>query len=102
MGYKSWVAIVKQIGNISRYPCPLLENDTCVVYDARPSICRLYGYHLLSTQGEAYWCDRVEEAVREHQKEEKVQSILFDWAAERMKEVLVGDVKPIVAWLAES
>ena len=31
-------------------PCPLLENRACVLYDARPIICRTYGYPMLSIQ----------------------------------------------------
>ena len=32
-------------------PCPLLENGLCLLYDARPIICRTHGLPLLTLQG---------------------------------------------------
>ncbi len=102
LGYISWPEIVRTIGTTEEYPCPLLEDNACLIYDKRPGICRVFGLYLLNKEGQAYWCQRVEDAVTEHRQTEQVQAMMFDWVAERMKEVLVGDeVKPIAAWLAD-
>ncbi len=39
-------------------PCPLLENDECLVYAHRPLACRLYG-SAQSAQGRIFGCDAV-------------------------------------------
>lgn len=41
-----------------REPCPLLENQECVVYHHRPLACRLYGA-AESGEGAIYGCDAV-------------------------------------------
>ncbi|KAF0218836.1 MAG: hypothetical protein FD174_2619 [Geobacteraceae bacterium] len=35
----------------SEGPCPLLEDGLCILYAARPIICRTHGFPILTTQG---------------------------------------------------
>lgn len=39
--------------NFHGLPCPFLKNNTCMIYEARPYVCRRH--HALTPN--AYWCD---------------------------------------------
>lgn len=96
-GYNSWITITKDHGT-DECVCPLLDDGMCIVYDKRPVLCRAFGYFLFANDGQSYWCERVADSLVKH-KDEKPQAKRFEMLEERMKGVLWGQVKPIVAWL---
>jgi Fe-S-cluster containining protein len=99
-GYGPWNSLIDRYLGVE-FECPLLFQDACLVYWARPTICRLYGYSMFGPEGDQYWCATVAEALAAHQGE-GVQALNFNAVVEGARGVLAGPRKPLVAWLEES
>ena len=49
-------------------PCPLLDEDGCTVYPARPLVCRAYG-RMMRTEDDTLYCQRIVDKLVPYQKE---------------------------------
>jgi Fe-S-cluster containining protein len=94
-GYIPWAKKVQQVCK-ERFACPFLEGGSCLVYEHRTFTCRVFGYTLLTQEGKPYACDKVRDAILEH---ENVQMKNHEAIAKLADGVLFGELKPICAWL---
>lgn len=85
-------------GEGKRYaPCPLLEDDKCLVYAARPLACRVHGVSQRASLGKRYWCEMCAvAALRQHGE---VELIDLDWLYRGMAWEFRRGRKPIAAWV---
>ncbi len=94
----NWTVVIGKLHK-EDYCCPFLEGGVCLVYEYRPSICRMFGYTAFAETGGMYSCQKVIDSVRSHlAKGARVQARGFERIAEMMKG-LTGPAKPIVAWI---
>ncbi|MEG6616633.1 hypothetical protein V6C27_09425 [Peptococcaceae bacterium 1198_IL3148] len=82
--------VYKVAGNI---PCPLLENDKCIVYEYRPYTCRVHDF--FKTSADSLKCDLIDDTMTNNQiilpEHLFLMKILGMW--------YVG--KTIIVWLSE-
>lgn len=97
VGYGNWPRIVQSVKSETSL-CPLLVDESCSLYEARPSVCRSYGLFIFPENLGVYGCPKVETTIKEHLSE-GIQMPSFDWVAKRQAEVLKGRVMPVSAWL---
>ncbi len=105
VGYGAWKDLCS-LHNQHELTCPLFDQagGKCMIYEARPLVCRIYGAVALTDgRKRPYGCRKVAGAMTKAITE-GTDVVLPDFAVveKMMAGVLVAPLKPLAAWLGET